>query len=164
MAARAYLLQRQPKHPLVFVPSDTPVSEVVGRMNRLLRGTELEVIALHEAMGFAYNRDNLVRKGGRFKKAGAEEEEEEAAAKRPDLLTAEDQVCMCACVFVRILVLVGDKFSHVSRLFTQNRSPAPWPPLPLAPAAAPTPGRPPSSSPAWRQRAGWTLGAPATVS
>lgn len=106
MAARAYLLERQPKHPLVFVPSDTPVSVVVGRMNRLLRGTELEVIALHEVMGFAYNRDNLVRKGGRFKKAGAEEEEE-AAAKGPDLLTAEDQVCMCACVFIRILVLVG---------------------------------------------------------
>ena len=43
MAARAYLLERQPQHPLVFVPFDTPVSEVVGRMNRLLRGTGLEV-------------------------------------------------------------------------------------------------------------------------
>lgn len=43
MAARAYLLERQPRQPLIFVPSDTPVSEVVGRMNRLLRNTGLEV-------------------------------------------------------------------------------------------------------------------------
>lgn len=43
MAARAYLLERRPKQPLVFAPADTPVSEVVGRMNRLLHGTGLEV-------------------------------------------------------------------------------------------------------------------------
>lgn len=157
MAARAYLLERQPKHPLVFVPSDTPVSEVVGRMNRLLRGTRMEVMALHEAMGFAYNRDNLVRKGGRFKKAGAEEE----AAKRPDLLTAEDQVCVRLCSFASWFW--SYEFPHVTSIHT-NRLPVPSPPLPPAPAAAPTPGRAPSSSPAWRRRAGWTSGAPATAS
>lgn len=43
MAARAYLLEKRPRQPLIFVLSDTPVSEVVGRLNRLLRGTGLEV-------------------------------------------------------------------------------------------------------------------------
>lgn len=51
---------------------------------------------LHEAMGFAFNRDGIVQRGGRPKK---ETPEEEAARKkreqRPDLLAMEDQVREC---------------------------------------------------------------------
>lgn len=46
-------------------------------------------MALHEAMGFAFNRDNIVRKGGRPKKVDPQEEEERV---RPDLLAVEDRV------------------------------------------------------------------------
>ena len=169
MAARAYLLEREPKHPLVFVPSDTPVSEVVGRMKRLLRGTDFEVTPLHEAMGFAFNRDNIVRKGGRPKKLDPEEEAAAAKRERPDLLTVEDQVGVR--VFARIFAQFWLAVSLISTCHSLSykhihtiRWRAPSPPPPPAPAAAPTPGRPPSSSPAWRRRAGWTSGASATAS
>ncbi len=46
-------------------------------------------------MGFGFNRDGLVRKGGRPKKAEegqGEEDGGEASRQRPDLLAMEDQV------------------------------------------------------------------------
>jgi hypothetical protein len=60
-------------------------------------------------MGFGFNRDGLVRKGGRPKKGDPAEEDGAADKKRPDLLTMEDQVCAygkvhvpyCAHVLVR---------------------------------------------------------------
>ena len=76
LAVRAYLLEKQPRRPLLFVPQQqyvqpvggggegggrregggagASVSEVVSRLGRLMRGTEWEgrVKALHEEMGF----------------------------------------------------------------------------------------------------------------
>lgn len=51
-------------------------------------------MALHDAMGFAYNRDGIVRRGGRPKKGAPEEEDEGARRQRTDLLTMEDAVGM----------------------------------------------------------------------
>jgi len=81
LAVRAYLMDKKPRRPLLFVPqqqyvqpvegggtgeggaSSVSVSEVVARLGRLVRGTEWEgrVKALHEEMGFGGGG----REGGR---------------------------------------------------------------------------------------------------
>jgi len=90
LAVRAYLIERQPRRPLLFVPQQqyvqtggrggeeggrkeggaaagASVSEVVSRLGRLMRGTKWEgrVKALHEEMGFGGGGGGGGRTGGR---------------------------------------------------------------------------------------------------
>jgi hypothetical protein len=57
-ALASFLSSTRPRAPLVFVPTDTPVSEVLPRLAKALGALEppLSVQSLHEAMGFARGR------------------------------------------------------------------------------------------------------------
>ena len=78
-------------------------------MSRILRGTDLEVAALHEVMGFNRGRDKKeLEKGGKGGRKKKEEEEEEEQEK-VDLLAMEDQVAGALAAAGRVGGVVGGK-------------------------------------------------------